>query len=159
MVDDTYYSQITMIRTIEQILGIHPMNQKDSAASPMATAFTQKPDYTPFNAVPNRTPLTLGYPTQPSCGWDTLPARDAAAQPSTVVPDSAKQVAAQWQQWKSQQRLTGPNAVPDYANPAQLNHLTWYETHGWTTPYPGESKIYAPDQVPGADLPSSESDG
>ena len=67
--------------------------------------------------------------------------------------------AAQWQQWKSQQRLTGPNAVPDYANPAQLNHLTWYETHGWTTPYPGESKIYAPDQVPGADLPSSESDG
>ncbi|MEW2041945.1 alkaline phosphatase family protein, partial [Streptomyces sp. NPDC005534] len=31
-VDDHYYSQITMIRTIEQILGIHPMNQLDSAA-------------------------------------------------------------------------------------------------------------------------------
>jgi hypothetical protein len=27
-----YYPQIGMIRTIEQILGIHPMNQKDSAA-------------------------------------------------------------------------------------------------------------------------------
>jgi hypothetical protein len=27
-VDNHYYSQITMIRTIEQILGIHPMNQK-----------------------------------------------------------------------------------------------------------------------------------
>jgi hypothetical protein len=38
-----------------------------------------------------------------------------------------------------------------------MNHLTWYETHGWTKPYPGESKIYAPDQVPGAYLPSSDS--
>jgi hypothetical protein len=40
-----------------------------------------------------------------------------------------------------------------------MNHFTWYDTHGWTTPYPGESKIYAPDQVPGAYIPSSESDG
>ena len=36
VVDSHYYSQITMIRTIEQILGIHPMNQKDSAATPMS---------------------------------------------------------------------------------------------------------------------------
>ncbi len=35
-VDSHYYSQITMIRTIEQILGVHPMNQKDTAATPMA---------------------------------------------------------------------------------------------------------------------------
>jgi YVTN family beta-propeller protein len=158
VVDSHYYTQITVIRTIEQILGVHPMNQKDSAASPMRAAFTQRPDYTPFTAVPNRTSLTLGLATEPSCGWDTVPAQDAAAQPSTVVPAPARQVAAQWQQWKSQQRLTGPNAVPDYANPAQMNHFTWYDTHGWTTPYPGESRIYAPGQVPGAYLPSSESD-
>ena len=75
------------------------------------------------------------------------------------MPASAKQVAAQWQQWTSQQRLTGSNAVPDYANPAQINHSTWYETHGWTTPYPGESTIYAPNHVPGAYIPSSESNG
>jgi hypothetical protein len=159
VVDSTYYTQITMVRTIEQILGIHPMNQLDSAATPMATAFTRTANYTPFNAVPNRTSLTLGYATQPSCGWDTVSPQNAAAQPSIVVPDSAKRVAAQWQQWKSQQHLTGPNAVPDYANPAQMNHFTWYDTHGWTTPYPGESKIYAPDQVPGAYIPSSDSGG
>ncbi len=157
-VDNTYYSQITMIRTIEQILGVHPMNQKDSAASPMRAAFTDRPDYTPFTAVPNKTSLTLGYTGTVPCGQDTVSARDAAAQPSTAVPASAKQVAAQWQQWKSQQHLTGPNAVPDYANPAQMNHLTWYEMHGWTTPYPGESRIYAPNQVPGAYLPASGSD-
>jgi YVTN family beta-propeller protein len=158
-VDNRYYSQITMIRTIEQILGIHPMNQKDSAATPMATAFTQHPDYTPFTAVPNRTSLTLGLSTMPSCGPDTVAPQFAAAQPSTVVPMGEKQLVAQWQAWQSQQRLTGPNAVPDYANPAQMNHFTWYQTHGWTQPYPGENKIYAPDQVPGAYLPSSDSDG
>jgi YVTN family beta-propeller protein len=159
VVDNTYYTQITMIRTIEQILGIHPMNQLDSAATPMATAFTNRPDYTPFTAVPNRTSLTLGYATEPSCGWDTVAPQDAAAQPSTAVPASARQVQAQWQRWQSQQQLTGPNAVPDYASPAQMNHFTWYATHGWTTPYPGESTIYAPDQVPGAYIPSPDSEG
>jgi YVTN family beta-propeller protein len=159
VVDNTYYSQITMIRTIEQILGVRPMNQLDSAATPMAAAFTNRPDYTPFNAVPNRTSLTLGYATQPSCGWDNVPAQDAAAQPSTAIPAAARQIAAQWEQWKSQQHLTGPNAVPDYAPPVQMNHLIWYQTHGWTTPYPGESRIYAPDQVPGAYIQSSDSDG
>ena len=158
VVDSHYYTQITMVRTIEQILGIHPMNQKDTAATPMRAAFTAKPDYTPFTAVPNRTSLTLGLATEPTCGWNTVSAQDAAAQPSTVVPAAAKQIATQWQQWKSQQRLTGPTAVPDYANPAQMNRLTWYEMHGWTTPYPGDSKVYAPSQVPGAYLPSSESD-
>ena len=159
VVDNRYYSQITMIRTIEQILGIHPMNQKDSAATPMATAFTAKPDYTPFTAVPNRTSLTLGLPTPPSCGADTVAPQFAAAAPSTTVPADKKQLAAQWQQWEGQQRLTGPNAVPDYANPAQMNHLTWYQTHNWTQPYPGENQVYAPDQVPGAYIPSSDSDG
>ncbi len=42
-VDNHYYSQITMIRTIEQILGIRPMNQKDSAASPMRGRSPRRP--------------------------------------------------------------------------------------------------------------------
>jgi YVTN family beta-propeller protein len=158
VVDNHYYSQITMMRTIEQILGIHPMNQLDTAATPMTGAFTDTPDYTPFNAVPNQTSLTAGLATQPSCGPNAVAAQFAAQQPSTVVPAAEQQVADQWQAWQAQQHLTGPNAVPDYANPAQMDHFTWYETHGWTKPYPGESKIYAPDQVPGAFVPSSDSD-
>ena len=161
VVDDHYYSQITMIRTIEQILGIHPMNQKDSAASPMSGAFTRKPDLTPFTALPNRTSLTAGLKTPPSCGVDTPAPQDpdAAAVPSVKVPAAEQQVASEWNTWKSHQRLTGPNAVPDFANPAQMNHFTWYQTHDWTKPYPGESRIFAPADVPGAYLPSSESDG
>jgi YVTN family beta-propeller protein len=159
VVDNHYYSQITMVRTIEQILGIHPMNQKDSAASPMTAAFTTKPDYAPFDAVPNRTSLTLGLTgPPPSCGPDSVAPQYAAAEPSTRVPAAEQHVAAQWKDWKAHQRLTGATATPDYANPAQMNHLTWYETHGWSTAYPGEHKIYPPNQVPGAYLPSSDGD-
>ncbi|MFF7897856.1 alkaline phosphatase family protein [Streptomyces sp. NPDC007920] len=161
VVDSRYYSQITMIRTIEQILGIHPMNQKDSAASPMTGAFTRKPDLTPFTAVPNRVPLTEGLKTPPACGVDTPAPQNprAAAVPSVTVPADQRAVAAKWDAWKSKQRLTGPDARPDFANPAQMNHFTWYETHGWKTPYPGEKKIFTPDDVPGAYIPSPESDG
>ncbi|WP_438452444.1 bifunctional YncE family protein/alkaline phosphatase family protein [Streptomyces asiaticus] len=160
-VDSHYYSQINMVRTIEQILGVQPMNQKDTAATPMASAFTQKPNFTPFKALPNRTSLTDGVKTPPSCGLDTPAAQSpkAAAVPSASVPADMKNVAAEWDQWKSKQRLTGPNAVPDYAPPAQMNHLTWYQTHNWAKPYPGEKKIYAPKDVPGAYIPSAENDG
>ncbi|MEU9102431.1 bifunctional YncE family protein/alkaline phosphatase family protein [Streptomyces sp. NPDC048361] len=161
-VDHRYYSQITMIRTIEQILGIHPMNQKDSAATPMTGAFTRKPDNTPFRAVPNRTSLTLGVTPQPSCGTDTPAPQDTAAAPAPTtvqVPPAEQKLAAQWKTWASHQRLTGSKAVPDYANPTQMNRYTWYQTHNWTTPYPGDGKLYAPADVPGAYLPSPESDG
>ncbi|MGW5477996.1 bifunctional YncE family protein/alkaline phosphatase family protein [Streptomyces sp. NPDC004008] len=161
-VDNHYYSQITMIRTIEQILGIHPMNQKDSAATPMYGAFTGRANNTPFTAVPNRTSLTLGVNPQPSCGVDTPAPQSAKAAPaptSVKVPAAQQKVVSQWKAWESHQRLTGPNAVPDYANPEQMNHFTWYQTHNWTEPYPGENRIYAPNDVPGAYIPSSESDG
>jgi hypothetical protein len=172
VIDNTYYSQITMVRTIEQILGIHPMNQMDSAATPMYSAFTRTPDYTPFNAVPNQTSLTLGLTEpEPSCGYDNAPLqlagshssiavpRKFAAQPSTVVPASMKQVAAKWQRWLSHQHLTGPKAIPDYANPEQMNRYQWYATTGWKKPYPGDSKIYVPNQVPGAFIPASDTSG
>ncbi|MFC0032579.1 alkaline phosphatase family protein [Micromonospora chaiyaphumensis] len=160
VVDSHYYTQITMIRTIEQILGIHPMNQKDSAASPMRQAFAKKPDFTPFTALPNRTSLTAGLATPPACGADTPAPQDplAAAVPSARVPADKQELAAQWDEWRSHQRLTGPDAKPDYANPAQMNHFTWYQAHGWTKPYPGEARIFAPEDVPGAYLPSPESD-
>ncbi|MFF5277329.1 phosphoesterase [Streptomyces sp. NPDC000133] len=161
VVDSHYYSQITMIRTIEQILGIHPMNQKDSAATPMTGAFTKKANVKPFNALANRTPLTDGLATPPACGLDTPAPQnpDAAAVPSAKVPTDMQPLASQWDEWKSHQRLTGPKAVPDYANPAQMNHFTWYQTHNWKQPYPGEKKIFAPKDVPGAYIPSAESDG
>ena len=39
--DHTYYTQVNMTRTMEQILGLPPMNQFDLVASPMRTAFVK----------------------------------------------------------------------------------------------------------------------
>jgi YVTN family beta-propeller protein len=158
-VDNHYYSQETMVRTIEQILGVQPMNQQDSAATPMFGAFTDHPNYTPFTAVPNRTSLTLGVSPAPSCGLDTPAPQDPAAAPaptSVAVPAADQAVAAQWKAWQAKQHLTGPNAMPDFANPEQMNRFTWYQDHNWAKPYPGDSKVYAPNDVPGAYIPSSD---
>jgi phospholipase C len=165
VVNSTYYSQITMVRTIEQILGAQPLNEKLAAATPMYGAFTKKPDYTPFTAVPNQVPLTEGVATAPPCGLDTLGRTGAAAAAlnkaeaqKAAVPTDEQATAAAWQTWLAQQHTTGNGAVPDYANPEQMNRYTWYQTHEWSVPYPGDATIYAPTQVPGAYLPGADSD-
>ena len=56
-VDSTNYNQTSMVRTIELILGLPPMNQLDASATPMAGCFTAKPDLTPYEAVKNNIPL------------------------------------------------------------------------------------------------------
>jgi YVTN family beta-propeller protein len=48
----TPYNTTSILRTIEQILGIPPMNQFDAAAVPMADCFTDTPDLTPYAALP-----------------------------------------------------------------------------------------------------------
>lgn len=53
----TNYNQTSMVRTIEQILGIPPMNIMDATAMPMFDCFSFTPDYTPFQSVPNQIPL------------------------------------------------------------------------------------------------------
>jgi YVTN family beta-propeller protein len=53
----TQYNTTSMIRTIEQILGLPPMNQFDASATPLFDCFTEKPDFTPFKAVATNIPL------------------------------------------------------------------------------------------------------
>ncbi|MFO1006711.1 MAG: alkaline phosphatase family protein [Planctomycetaceae bacterium] len=53
----TQYNTTSIIRTLEQILGLPPMNQFDASATPMFDCFTDKADLTPFTAVPNTVPL------------------------------------------------------------------------------------------------------
>ena len=53
--DHTFYTQVNMTRTIEQILGIAPMNQCDLVASPMRPLFTDNPpqeNFQPWTHVP-----------------------------------------------------------------------------------------------------------
>lgn len=57
------YNQPSMVRTIEQILGLPPMNIMDATARPMFDCFSSKPDFTPFTAVPNQIPLNEMNPS------------------------------------------------------------------------------------------------
>jgi len=56
-VNSTHYTQPSMVRTIEQILGLQPMNIQDAIANPMFDCFGSIPDKTPYIAVPNNIPL------------------------------------------------------------------------------------------------------
>jgi YVTN family beta-propeller protein len=56
-VNHTYYTQPSMVRTIEQILGMPPMNIQDAIANPMTECFAGQPDYTTYTAIPNKIPL------------------------------------------------------------------------------------------------------
>ena len=42
------YNTTSILRTIEQILGMPPMNQFDASATPMTACFVDKPDLTPY---------------------------------------------------------------------------------------------------------------
>ncbi len=53
----TQYNQTSLLRTVELILGLPPMNQLDATATPMFDCFTHTPDFTPFEAVANQVPL------------------------------------------------------------------------------------------------------
>ncbi len=152
---DRYYSQINMVRTIEQILGAQPLNQKVAAATPMFDAFQSRPDLRPFTAVPNQIPLTEQVTPAPSCGQDTASGATARSSWATV-PASEKAVAAQWNAWRLKQGFNGSNPTPDTASPELMNRFTWYQAHNWSTAYPGDPKIYAPSQVPGGYIPGAD---
>lgn len=53
----TNYNQTSVVRTIEQILGLPPMNVIDATALPLFDCFTDKADPTPYTKLPNRIPL------------------------------------------------------------------------------------------------------
>jgi YVTN family beta-propeller protein len=53
----TQYNQTSLLRTMELMLGLPPMNQMDATATPMFDCFTNTPDFTAFDAVTNQVPL------------------------------------------------------------------------------------------------------
>ena len=51
------YNHTSLMRTIELMLGLPPMNQMDASATPMFACFQNEPDFTPFDTVANIIPL------------------------------------------------------------------------------------------------------
>jgi hypothetical protein len=107
----TQYNQISLVRTMELMLGLPPMNQMDASATPMFDCFTEVPDYTPFTSVPNSFPLDKITP-DPKKITDRRRRRDVVA--SNRLP------------------LDLPDQCPDDL----LNRILWRSMKGQDAPYP-----------------------
>ncbi|MHB8521518.1 MAG: alkaline phosphatase family protein [Limisphaerales bacterium] len=105
------YNHTSILRTIELILGLPPMNQMDATATPMSACFADEPDLSPFAALPNNIPLDELNP-ETRAVTDPLQRRYAAA--------SA--------------RL--PLAKPDQCPEDLLNRIIWVAQKGPRVPYP-----------------------
>lgn len=68
----TYYAQPSVVRTIEQILGLPPMNIQDAIANPMTDCFINEKNLTPFEALPNIIPLNEMNPQLTSLSGKAL---------------------------------------------------------------------------------------
>jgi DNA-binding beta-propeller fold protein YncE len=62
VVDSEMYSTVSMLRTVELLLGLPPMTQHDAAAAPMVGSFMAQPELSGFTALPARIDLMTKNP-------------------------------------------------------------------------------------------------
>ncbi len=154
--DSHFYTQVNMTRTIEQILGLKPMNQFDLTASPMTTLFVNNPPanyFLPWTHVPNALALTTGVsqtPTQtaiPACpAAPVAKAQLVKSQSAPAESNAVKVLRAGWMQKKTEV-FAGKQHTPDSEDSDTVNHLNWYEATGFTRPYPGEKTVRPCDRL------------
>ena len=107
----TRYNTTSILRTIEQILGLPPMNQFDATATPMFDCFIDTPDFRPFDAVPNNVRLDDMNPPKERIA-DALLRRHAIL--------------------SGQLDFRRIDACPEDA----LNRILWHAVKGPSVPYP-----------------------
>ncbi len=116
----TQYNTTSLLRTMEQILGLPPMNQFDASAVPMADCFTDTADFTPFVAVSNNIPLDQMNP-EPKATMTRQQVKDAVASEKMNF------------------------SVPDKAPEDTLNRILWRAVRGEQAPYPDWAITLASD--------------
>ena len=107
----TQYNHTSILRTIELILGLPPMNQMDATATPMFDCFTNAADFTPFTALNNNVSLDQMNP------------------PVRKISDAVLRKDA-----RVSSRL--PLAKPDQCPEDTLNRILWHAMKGPRVPYP-----------------------
>ncbi len=116
----TQYNQTSLLRTMELMLGLPPMNQMDATATPMFDCFNSAPDFTPFDAVTNNVPLDKMNPS-PRRIQDAQLRRDALV--SARLP------------------LDKEDQCPEDV----FNHILWRAMKGSQAPYPAPVVTSADD--------------
>jgi len=119
-VDSNGYNQTGMVKTIELLLGLPPMNQMDLAATPMVGCFHDKPDFTHYKAVPNRVPLDEMNPDM----------------------NRLRGSALKW----AQRSVAMDFTKEDHADEDTLNRILWFAQRG-ESPYPGDGPGRLPSPV------------
>jgi hypothetical protein len=99
-----------MFRTIENILGIPPLNRFDVAALPMSDCFTEQPDFTPYTVLKNNIPLDKINPSLKDLSGDAL----------------------FWAKKSLDQDLEDVDRIDDDT----FNRILWHAIKGYDRPYP-----------------------
>jgi hypothetical protein len=105
------YNQTSIVRTMELMLGLPPMNQFDATATPMTACFTETPDFTPFDCLTNNIPLDQMNPNISSI-------RDPRQRHDAIV--------------SSRLLLEKADQCPE----GVLNKILWHAQRGFQDPYP-----------------------
>jgi YVTN family beta-propeller protein len=105
------YNQTSILRTMELILGLPPMNQMDASATPMFACFSELADLTQYTAVPNKVPLDQLNP-------DVKAIRDPVQRKYAIA--------------SSKLPLQDADECPEDL----LNRILWHAQKGSEMPYP-----------------------
>lgn len=119
------YNTVSMLRTMEDILGIDHLSITDANAEPMSDVFTQKPDFSPYIAI---VPGNLcASPVDPNL----IPAcKDPKAVKTAAIPSRHDG------KWWAQATKGFSFEVEDKVDPTAFNHITWFGVKGENVPYP-----------------------
>jgi len=109
-IDSTNYNQTGMLRTMELILALTPMNQIDLTATPMVRCFQDEPDLSPYTARPHRIPLD-----------EMNPELEALSGPARY--------------WAEKSLAEELDEI-DEADEDTLNRIIWHAVKGYDVPYP-----------------------
>ncbi len=102
IVDSTFYTTSSVVRSIGLILGLEPLSQYDAAATPLWNAFSRRSDETPFMHFPNAWPLNE---LNPQAFRSRIPDRDLAQ------ADAADEAMLNWEIWTSVHPGSAPPPV------------------------------------------------
>jgi YVTN family beta-propeller protein len=115
----TFHNTVSLIRTMEILLGLSPMNQLDANAVPI-DIFREQADLRPFKAI------------LPDVALDNL-----------ITPRARDAATAHWMRRTAEQNL----AFADMADPRVLNEIIWFSVRGAKSPMPEISRLPAFDAM------------
>ena len=107
-VDSTHYDTVSMLGTMERLLGLPPMSAFDERATPMWNAFRRTANMRPYRAI-EPTVIPFGDPGYPRNSRDAPLARASAAQDFSV-PDGANEEILNAAIWASVRARNRPPA-------------------------------------------------